>query len=212
MTAQESAGEPLSGRNRTEQPVSRDRWRKVVAKAYMNNTTKVLLLAIGNQMDRDGRCQVSNDTICQMLGWTHDRSVSRHLRSAFQARYLVRVDGGHRGFTSVYQATLPAFERAPISPPTDRRLSAVPPPPIDELCTRSTVADRSPSDGDPKRESERSEHGAGHEGAWGAAMPTSDKRDEADHSDVVRPASAPAVRVRPQIVIDAYRSYGDTPP
>lgn len=193
-------------------PVARDRWKKVVAKAYINNTTKAMLLAVGNSMDREGRCQISNEAIAEAMGWSHQRSVSRHLANAFRARYLARVGGGHRGYTSVYQAILPGFERGSASPPTGSRLVDAPPPAVDQLSQRRADSDRWPGGGDPKEQCERSEREACDDDAAAVPARTGDNRREESEPPLNSVSNPPEVRRMPKMVRDAYASFGDAPP
>ncbi len=149
------------------EPTSRAVWLRVVRRAALPDRTKLLLTTLSDEMNASGVAQVTNTRLVQLLGWTHDRSVSRHLAYAFEAGYLVRAGGGHRGFTSVYQATLPGGKVANRSPTgrhtggqIGRQLVDALPRAIGDLSERGKVANCSPLLATSIRQSERSEHGA----------------------------------------------------
>jgi len=131
-------------------------WQRVVRRALLPDRTKLLLAALAEEMDHSGRAQVTHRSLVEMLGWTHDRSISRHLGYAFDGGFLLREAGGYRGFTSIYQATLPTEKHA-NSTPTARQFPDALPPVVGDLSERGKHANNTPLLATSIEKGERSE-------------------------------------------------------
>lgn len=85
-------------------PSLRERWKAQVLISYnINDGTRVLLLAMADQMTASGRVSVPRQQLAATIGRSPAQVASR-INAAVKARWLDRVRTGGPGVTAVYQA------------------------------------------------------------------------------------------------------------
>lgn len=86
----------------------RPRWKRAVFRAALPATTKLVLLAMYDHMDRFGKVRYPVRELAADLGYRNARRVSDRITEAHRHGYLVTVSKAVHGRIAEYQATLPS--------------------------------------------------------------------------------------------------------
>jgi hypothetical protein len=85
----------------------RDRWvDEVFRSPLVTDAVRVMLLALARDMDDDGLVEADRGVVGERLS-RHPRKVSERYKLAQEAGFLLKVRGGNRGGSNVFQGTLP---------------------------------------------------------------------------------------------------------
>lgn len=89
----------------------RDQWvREVFRNPGITDATRVMLLSLAQDMDEDGRVEVSRDEIAVRLN-RHPRKITDRYNAGQAAGFLAKAGGGNRSGSNVFQATMPGRDK-----------------------------------------------------------------------------------------------------
>lgn len=89
----------------------RDRWAAAVLASDLNNATKVVLWALHQHMDENGRVKRRRDDLAEDCALANARRVSDRLKEARDKGFLTARAGGVNGQVVQYYAELPGSPR-----------------------------------------------------------------------------------------------------
>jgi hypothetical protein len=87
---------------------AREHWITEVLRSDLNNSVKLILVALGRQMDEKGRVRYPRERLAADVGLKTVQRVTDRIKEAKDAGYLIADGGGINGTVAQYYASLPA--------------------------------------------------------------------------------------------------------